>query len=221
MRRRPAAHGAPPPAPCRSGCGQRAAPCSHLKPLHLCVQVWDFSRIGDEQAAEDSEDGPPELMFIHGGHTSKISDFSWNCNDDWVVASVAEDNILQALPRPAGSAMRRLLRLTGARARRSGKWQRTSTATRRLMMEPHRLAAIVVSAAVVGAAGTALRSVPCRQRRGRNDTLVLLYSSWSCIRVRSWGAAMLRWSTLLLQRPLTCHTPPAPPQGVLPQPLGG
>ena len=32
---------------------------------------------------------------MHGGHTSKISDFSWNRNDDWVIASVAEDNILQ------------------------------------------------------------------------------------------------------------------------------
>jgi histone-binding protein RBBP4 len=47
------------------------------------------------QTPEDAEDGPPELLFIHGGHTSKISDFSWNANDDWVVASVAEDNILQ------------------------------------------------------------------------------------------------------------------------------
>lgn len=47
------------------------------------------------QTPEDAEDGPPELLFIHGGHTSKISDFSWNSNDDWVVASVAEDNILQ------------------------------------------------------------------------------------------------------------------------------
>jgi WD40 repeat protein len=52
-------------------------------------------RTGDEQSPEDSEDGPPELLFIHGGHTSKISDFAWNGNDDWVVASVAEDNILQ------------------------------------------------------------------------------------------------------------------------------
>lgn len=34
-------------------------------------------------------------QFIHGGHTSKISDFSWNPNDPWVVASVAEDNVLQ------------------------------------------------------------------------------------------------------------------------------
>jgi hypothetical protein len=47
------------------------------------------------QTPEDAEDGPPELLFIHSGHTSKISDFSWNSNDDWVVASVAEDNILQ------------------------------------------------------------------------------------------------------------------------------
>lgn len=57
--------------------------------------MWDLSRIGEEQSPEDAEDGPPELLFIHGGHTSKISDFAWNGSDDWVVASVAEDNILQ------------------------------------------------------------------------------------------------------------------------------
>jgi histone-binding protein RBBP4 len=34
-------------------------------------------------------------MFVHGGHTNKISEFSWNSNDPWYVASVAEDNILQ------------------------------------------------------------------------------------------------------------------------------
>ncbi|OIV97124.1 hypothetical protein TanjilG_04928 [Lupinus angustifolius] len=59
------------------------------------VMVWDLSRIGEEQQPKDAEDGPPELLFIHGGHTSKISDFSWNPCEDWVVASVAEDNILQ------------------------------------------------------------------------------------------------------------------------------
>jgi len=59
------------------------------------LMVWDLSRIGDEQSAEDAEDGPPELLFIHGGHTNKISDFSWNTNEAWVIASVAEDNILQ------------------------------------------------------------------------------------------------------------------------------
>ncbi|KAL6051479.1 Histone-binding protein RBBP4 or subunit C of CAF1 complex [Balamuthia mandrillaris] len=59
------------------------------------VMIWDLSRIGEEQTAEDAEDGPPELLFIHGGHTNKISDFSWNGNEPWVIASVAEDNILQ------------------------------------------------------------------------------------------------------------------------------
>ena len=54
----------------------------------------------DAQAPEDAEDGPPELLFIHGGHTSKVSDFAWSPSDAWVVASVAEDNILQASTRP-------------------------------------------------------------------------------------------------------------------------
>lgn len=35
--------------------------------------MWDLSKIGEEQSPEDAEDGPPELLFIHGGHTAKIS----------------------------------------------------------------------------------------------------------------------------------------------------
>jgi histone-binding protein RBBP4 len=58
------------------------------------VNVWDLSRIGEEQCSEDSEDGPPELLFIHAGHTAKISDFCWNPNEPWIVCSVSEDNIL-------------------------------------------------------------------------------------------------------------------------------
>lgn len=64
----------------------------------VCFLLCSFllrDRIDEEQTPEDAEDGPPELLFIHGGHTSKISDFSWNPCEDWVVASVAEDNILQ------------------------------------------------------------------------------------------------------------------------------
>ncbi len=64
-------------APSFELCSAPACPCLHA------------------QTPEDQEDGPPELLFVHGGHTSKISDFTWNPNDDWVVASVAEDNILQ------------------------------------------------------------------------------------------------------------------------------
>eukprot|EP01103_Thecamoeba_quadrilineata_P016029 TRINITY_DN5241_c0_g1_i1.p1 TRINITY_DN5241_c0_g1~~TRINITY_DN5241_c0_g1_i1.p1 ORF type:complete len:419 (+),score=62.19 TRINITY_DN5241_c0_g1_i1:113-1258(+) len=59
------------------------------------VHVWDLGLIGTELPPEDRDDGPPELLFIHGGHTSKITDFGWNLNEGWVVASVAEDNILQ------------------------------------------------------------------------------------------------------------------------------
>jgi histone-binding protein RBBP4 len=59
------------------------------------IAIWDLSRIGAEQSPEDAMDGPPELLFLHGGHTSKVSDFSWNPNADWTIASVAEDNVLQ------------------------------------------------------------------------------------------------------------------------------
>jgi len=59
------------------------------------LNIWDLSKIGEEQEPEDAEDGPPELLFIHGGHTDKIADFSWNANDDWVISSVADDNVLQ------------------------------------------------------------------------------------------------------------------------------
>ena len=57
--------------------------------------IWDCTRIGDEQDPEDAEEGPPELIFMHGGHTAKVSDFSWSETEDWVLATVAEDNILQ------------------------------------------------------------------------------------------------------------------------------
>ena len=59
------------------------------------LNVWDLSKIGEDQSAEDAEDGPPELLFVHGGHTAKISDFSWNPNEPWVICSVSEDNIMQ------------------------------------------------------------------------------------------------------------------------------
>ena len=59
------------------------------------VGIWDLSRIGMEQTPEDAEDGPPELLFLHGGHTNKVSDVSFNVNDEWTIASVSEDNVLQ------------------------------------------------------------------------------------------------------------------------------
>lgn len=34
-------------------------------------------------------------LFMHGGHINHLADFSWNLNDPWLVASAAEDNMLQ------------------------------------------------------------------------------------------------------------------------------
>jgi WD40 repeat protein len=61
------------------------------------IAVLDVSRIGTEQTKEEAEDGPPELLFQHGGHTSKVSDLCWSPNpqDPWLVASVADNNMLQ------------------------------------------------------------------------------------------------------------------------------
>ncbi|KAK3714008.1 Histone acetyltransferase type B subunit 2 [Vermiconidia calcicola] len=59
------------------------------------VIFWDLSRAGMEQTPEDAEDGPPEMLFMHGGHTNRVSDFTWNRNDPWVMCTAAEDNMIQ------------------------------------------------------------------------------------------------------------------------------
>ncbi|KAK5166510.1 Histone acetyltransferase type B subunit 2 [Saxophila tyrrhenica] len=58
------------------------------------VLFWDLSRGGMEQTPEDAEDGTAEMLFMHGGHTNRISDFSWNKNDPWVMCTAAEDNMI-------------------------------------------------------------------------------------------------------------------------------
>eukprot|EP00899_Mesostigma_viride_P008660 jgi/Mesvir1/17796/Mv12901-RA.1 len=78
-----------------TGSADKSVALHDLRKLDKCLHRFVNHSIGEEQSPEDAEDGPPELLFVHGGHTSKISDFAWNANDDWVVASVAEDNILQ------------------------------------------------------------------------------------------------------------------------------
>jgi histone-binding protein RBBP4 len=44
------------------GSGEILASCAGDRRLN----IWDISRIGDEQDPEDADDGPPELLFIHG-----------------------------------------------------------------------------------------------------------------------------------------------------------
>ena len=59
------------------------------------VMVWDLSRFDKPQTEEEKKDGPPELLFVHGGHTAKVSDLGWNLNEKLMMASCAEDNIIQ------------------------------------------------------------------------------------------------------------------------------
>jgi WD40 repeat protein len=68
------------------------------------VIIWDIRHVGEEQTADDAEDGAPELLFMHGGHTSAVSDISWNPVVPWTLASVADDNIAHVW-RPADSVL--------------------------------------------------------------------------------------------------------------------
>ncbi|SBT72122.1 chromatin assembly factor 1 P55 subunit, putative [Plasmodium malariae] len=58
------------------------------------IYFFDTNKIGIEQTYEDSQDGPPELIFIHGGHSSNILDFSLNSSYSMMISSISEDNTL-------------------------------------------------------------------------------------------------------------------------------
>lgn len=59
------------------------------------VMIWDVLEIGAEQEADDTEDGPPELLFMHCGHTDKVNDIAWSFTQDWLMASCADNEVLQ------------------------------------------------------------------------------------------------------------------------------
>ncbi|KZT27562.1 histone acetyltransferase type B subunit 2 [Neolentinus lepideus HHB14362 ss-1] len=60
------------------------------------VMIWDLNEVGVEQTPDDQEDGPPELMFVHGGHTARPTDFCWapGIGENWTAASTSEDNVV-------------------------------------------------------------------------------------------------------------------------------
>ncbi|KAJ9127499.1 Histone acetyltransferase type B subunit 2 [Naganishia onofrii] len=62
------------------------------------VNIWDVAKIGEEQIPDDAEDGPPELIFVHGGHTNRPTDISWCPSESkrFHLATCAEDNIIMA-----------------------------------------------------------------------------------------------------------------------------
>ena len=69
------------------------------------VIVWDLlkvetmtryeTQIGQEQSAEEEEDGSAELLFTHQGHTERVNDVRWNPQDAGVIASVGNDHTVQ------------------------------------------------------------------------------------------------------------------------------
>ena len=68
--------------------------------LCLCFSlgVWLHAALADTSECglpADIEDGPPELLFMHGGHTSRPTDLSWSPTEKWHVATTSEDNVLQ------------------------------------------------------------------------------------------------------------------------------
>ncbi|ODV93639.1 hypothetical protein PACTADRAFT_46062, partial [Pachysolen tannophilus NRRL Y-2460] len=58
------------------------------------VILWDINNIGKELLADEAEDGVPELMFMHGGHTGAINDLSFNPEIPYCIASTSDDNIV-------------------------------------------------------------------------------------------------------------------------------
>ncbi|KAF8515821.1 WD40 repeat-like protein [Hysterangium stoloniferum] len=61
------------------------------------INIWDLSLIGVEQTPEEQEDEqPPELVFMHGGHTARPTDFCWAPGEQetWTCASASEDNVV-------------------------------------------------------------------------------------------------------------------------------
>ncbi|CCH43834.1 putative WD repeat-containing protein [Wickerhamomyces ciferrii] len=62
------------------------------------IAIWDLNKIdeefdSDDYIKNDSED--PTLVFIHGGHTSKISEFSWIQGINNTIISSGEDCLVQ------------------------------------------------------------------------------------------------------------------------------
>jgi histone-binding protein RBBP4 len=77
------------------------------------VCVWDLANVGLEQTPEEAAEGAPELIFVHGGHTAKVSDLSWNRNKPFTMASVSEGHIMQVWTMAEAHYLRRKVAAAG------------------------------------------------------------------------------------------------------------
>jgi len=62
--------------------------------------IWDLSKVTAQVEAtagtssSDTNEGPSEMRFVHGGHTDAISDIDWHPEEDMLLASVAKNSSL-------------------------------------------------------------------------------------------------------------------------------
>ncbi|KFD56679.1 hypothetical protein M513_02355 [Trichuris suis] len=57
------------------------------------VAIWDLDQINRQQTPEEASEGPPELLFIQGGHRNRVYDFSWNPNIPWFICSTDAESL--------------------------------------------------------------------------------------------------------------------------------
>ena len=70
-----------------SGVDRRVMLWDPVSYTHLTL-LWDLSRVGKDLGSEgqigeslppeQEAEGPPELVFVHAGHTAKVNDICWN-----------------------------------------------------------------------------------------------------------------------------------------------
>jgi len=69
--------------------------CDTILGEAFCKSTGDTKCSFKNNVPKSTQLGFALFQFIHGGHTAKISDFTWNPNEPWVICSVSEDNIMQ------------------------------------------------------------------------------------------------------------------------------
>eukprot|EP01056_Protomagalhaensia_sp_Gyna25_P001619 Protomagalhaensia_sp_Gyna_25__1618@NODE_1836_length_1487_cov_4_763812_g1508_i0_p2_GENE_NODE_1836_length_1487_cov_4_763812_g1508_i0NODE_1836_length_1487_cov_4_763812_g1508_i0_p2_ORF_typecomplete_len193_score27_39WD40/PF00400_32/0_15WD40/PF00400_32/0_033WD40/PF00400_32/3_5e05WD40/PF00400_32/0_61ANAPC4_WD40/PF12894_7/4_5e06ANAPC4_WD40/PF12894_7/1e06ANAPC4_WD40/PF12894_7/0_014eIF2A/PF08662_11/0_00022eIF2A/PF08662_11/1_3e08Ge1_WD40/PF16529_5/31Ge1_WD40/PF16529_5/0_00019Ge1_WD40/PF16529_5/2_8WD40_like len=56
------------------------------------TNIWDLREIGKEQPVEMAADGPPELLFSHGGHPAAVQDLDWSPTEELFMCTVCDAN---------------------------------------------------------------------------------------------------------------------------------